>query len=580
MRIGGYQFDTAPAVGVKGDRSGGFGGRGRREVSGRAQIRYHRRAMRKKSHLEAVVDWARLRLAARARATRGATTKKAAVALPAVPKNSPLAELAARYALDAAAVRVLALAWAAEESLDVARAARALSGGRGLSVEVVREVLGLDAGALERCLGAAGPLRARGLLAVGGVAGGTPGATAEVALAPGMAARLAGRAVRVADLAAGIETCEVESCESALPESLAALGAALAATGAVRASVGGAPRLARPVAAAARRDGRAAFVVDGRTVGALDAANCWAVMAAVRREAEIAGASLVVDGAAALGGAWRALVDPPLDESVAALVLLDEGSALAGASHPSLAIFEAAPAPAMPAPRPPPAPVVDAIEAARRQGAIDAARAMGRPFPTFPAGPPPTTARPTAETVTPAPTPAPVAATPPIPAPRPVAAPPPAEPNAPRIDPFSVEGTREPASRRRGRPAPAPEPRPAPAPPPVLAAPSVPEVAAVGDGDPAETNPRLDVPASVTVPELVALTAQATNPLQRADLLRRLGGLEQRDVAVVALLRAHLKAEHAAVRAAAEAGMAHFFGPNWNIARSIPKPVQPPRTED
>jgi hypothetical protein len=49
---------------------------------------------------------------------------------------------------------------------------------------------------------------------------------------------------------------------------------------------------------------------------------------------------------------------------------------------------------------------------------------------------------------------------------------------------------------------------------------------------------------------------------------------------VVAALRANVKSEHAGVRSAAEEGMHALFGPNWNRMREVPKPVQPPRSDD
>lgn len=60
------------------------------------------------------------------------------------------------------------------------------------------------------------------------------------------------------------------------------------------------------------------------------------------------------------------------------------------------------------------------------------------------------------------------------------------------------------------------------------------------------------------------------------ELLRTLIG--QRHPAVLACQH-HLGSPVAALRAAAEEGMASLFGPNWNRTRAIP-PVQPPRSDD
>ena len=41
-----------------------------------------------------------------------------------------------------------------------------------------------------------------------------------------------------------------------------------------------------------------------------------------------------------------------------------------------------------------------------------------------------------------------------------------------------------------------------------------------------------------------------------------------------------LDVEHPGVRSTAETVMAGMFGANWNKTKAVPKPVQPPRSED
>ena len=65
-------------------------------------------------------------------------------------------------------------------------------------------------------------------------------------------------------------------------------------------------------------------------------------------------------------------------------------------------------------------------------------------------------------------------------------------------------------------------------------------------------------------------------PTLRANLQRMATGMQ----GTPTTLRAHVKVDHPSVRAAAEEGMVKLFGANWNRARPIPKPVQPPRGDD
>ena len=75
---------------------------------------------------------------------------------------APLDELAQRFGLDACAREVVALAWAAEKSLAVAKAAREAAGpsARALTVEVMRHALGQSLDARVGGARAAAPARA------------------------------------------------------------------------------------------------------------------------------------------------------------------------------------------------------------------------------------------------------------------------------------------------------------------------------------------------------------------------------------------------------------------------------------
>ena len=99
-------------------------------------------------------------------------------------------------------------------------------------------------------------------------------------------------------------------------------------------------------------------------------------------------------------------------------------------------------------------------------------------------------------------------------------------------------------------------------------------------GDPSESLPYVTIPEGAVLADLLRIVREAGNPFQRAALLRQLADAGVRDVNLVALLRAHLTTSHPAVRAASEYGMIRLFGPAWNRARPIPKPVQPPRSDD
>ena len=125
------------------------------------------------------------------------------------------------------------------------------------------------------------------------------------------------------------------------------------------------------------------------------------------------------------------------------------------------------------------------------------------------------------------------------------------------------------ASYERPEPPSRAEPPPAaPVSPPAAADPA----AFAGDGAP------LPVARDATPDELARIATISPSAAQRVELINRLRTV--RSAAVVAMLRANAASPHPAVRAAAEAAMGALFGPNWNATRAIPKPVQPPPSDD
>jgi len=141
-----------------------------------------------------------------------------------------------------------------------------------------------------------------------------------------------------------------------------------------------------------------------------------------------------------------------------------------------------------------------------------------------------------------------------------------------------------PADGAEAAPAPAPEapaattPATAPAtatpsaPPPVPGGLTAAEIAA------AEAQPYLEVAADAPVAVLARVAQTSPNPKQRVEILQSLHRV--RDPAAMAAMRANAQSAHPDVRAVAETGMQLLFGPAWNTSRPVPKPVQPPRTDD
>ena len=96
--------------------------------------------------------------------------------------------------------------------------------------------------------------------------------------------------------------------------------------------------------------------------------------------------------------------------------------------------------------------------------------------------------------------------------------------------------------------------------------------------DDAPDGPPLPLSEDAKLDEVINVAKITPNNSQRCELLRRLEGAKS--PLVIALFRMFVSHSHPGVRAAAEAGMASLFGANWNRARSIAPPAQPPRSED
>lgn len=411
---------------------------------------------------------------------------------------------------------------------------------------------------------------------------------------------------------------------------------------------------------ARQRHQRPVVTLDGSALAGWPQPLVAQALRRLRRDTDLRGAILLLHDVRALGSAWRAALLPRPSGQTAPLFVASDLPALPLGALPSGLRDEAAwnvvsvtlrPQP-LPSPAAQTAPAISAApgadasdenedpavaasrQEARRQAAIDAARAMGRPIPkelltpTPVAKPTPTTTAPTA-TATARPSTTPEAAAPPStpPASKPAASPPP----SPAVDaaarramnprlaaalaaaglppPGSDAYTNSEYAQRRAaaRAAAAAEREAALTPASVPAATthaSAPaEVAAVAVAAPATTQ---DSPADVTttqstpaqtaapaqaeegaplpmeaeapLEELIRVARTTPNSAQRVELLRKLTGA--RHSAVIQLFRTFVSSPHPGVREAAEGGMSSLFGPNWNRSRNIAPPTQPPRTDD
>ena len=479
--------------------------------------------------------------------------KPAAKAKAPAKKSEPrTTALAARFALDAVERRILQLAYDAEQGDDATE----------LTLRRVRAIVGAEVNA---ALSPKRALRRHALVAVG--AGGMPGAADLVRLAPGVLARVDG-AAEPDGLWLGC--CRVTpGGRGDVPARIAALLGELGGATATLLTLDGCSRReAHELALGlARRLSRGVLLVDGELMA--DAPDPALLLACARREADCEGDALVVCEAGRLGERWRALLAPPTSEAPAMLVLADgerTRDPVAAAPfavrrlslHPPAPTATATAAATEARAEEKPAPVDDGFEQIRQQAIRDAERALG----IFRQPPPP----PRAPTT-------PVPATLPAkPQPEAQAQPAPIQPAAP--SPPSPSGT-QPVKRSAkgaqyfGGESVAPPP---PAPPPVVPPPPVDPSAFAGDGTP------IAVAADAPPDELARVATTSPSAAQRIDLINRLRGIKS--AAVVAALRANAMSQHPAVRAAAEAAMASLFGPNWNATRPIPKPVQPPPSDD
>ncbi len=400
-------------------------------------------------------------------------------------------------------------------------------------------------------------------------------------------------------------------------------------------------RLSRPV-----------FYLDGGGLSGWPQPDVAAALRRLRRDADLRGAALVVQDADLLGSAWRALVQPKPPGQTAPVILCSSGTlaapkypqtfsfgnplwphshTLRPASTTTAATSGGAAAQAATSPEPEVSEVDRSREEARRQAAVDAAKAMGKPIPkellspvtttptpsvaaTPPSAPPsagPVAVQPTAvaaKTETSAPAAAKVepaaakveSAQAPV---QPPASQPAARPMNPRLAAALAKAglPLPPAGRPESTPAPVAQSVPAapttvaaaaasasptPASVPAVVAPAVEPAApalVVGAGDAAGSEGEVEGPPipladDAKLDDLINAAKTTTNLRQRAELLKRLAGTKS--PVVIQLFRLFCASPHAAVRQAAEEGMASLFGANWNRARSIAPPVQPPRTDD
>jgi hypothetical protein len=126
--------------------------------------------------------------------------------------------------------------------------------------------------------------------------------------------------------------------------------------------------------AIARFAGRAVLFADGEALMAQGAS--WSAIAALRREADLDGAALVIANAAALGERWRALAAPPAEHASApVLVVLAGAKEIFGEDGIELVTLamaqqQSAPAAEKAAPR------EDGFDAIRQQAVRDAERAL------------------------------------------------------------------------------------------------------------------------------------------------------------------------------------------------------------
>ncbi len=495
--------------------------------------------------------------------------------------------LAARFGLDATEAALLALVAAGP-----------------VTVAAAREQLGDGAYA---ALARDGRLRRHALVDADGE--GWPDAAAPLRLGAGVAARLAG-AARAEALAPGVRlvgpVVDGTAWVQELPPS--ARAAEL-----VKEEIAGAPAELFTVDGCARREALGLAVGLARRmkrgVLAVDAAALrepWRTLAAARREADLEGWVLLVYEARAAGEAWRAAAGGAAAGAAAPTVVLlcDGGRApevVVGEGLRARALVLYAPAAASAAATAAAAATGekdDAYEQIRQLAARDADRALGisrpvsapKPAPPAPAPAPAAVvaAQPAAAVATAA-VQAPAvaethtaAATATVAATSTAAAAETAKVAAPAVEAVPAA---DPPKRKRSRkaiehfgdpdaPKEAKAEPPKAEPPKVEAPAAAAEAAAAGGGD----APPLEIPEAATPDQLARIASTSPNAAQRIELMNQLAG--HKSAAVVASLRANAQSANPTVRAAAETVMQAMFGANWNKFRPVPKPVQPPRTDD
>ncbi len=473
---------------------------------------------------KAVIAWALAAL-------KGAPgADKARAALDKAFAGSRLEPIAERFALSPLERHVVELLFAVERSAEARKAGHAA---HGLTVESLRETLGdheVDAALLP-----SRPLRAHALVDCSLAT--VLWSDEAVRLGPGLAHRLEGEAITVADLAPGLRLVRAGAEDAIASRYLALVERELAADAPDLVVLEGASwyEAVETGRALSRKQGRAVVVADAPALAPHAASRN--LFSSLRRDLDLDGHALLVRGVGAAGDSFWALAAPleGLSRRVAALPL------------------EAPPPP------PPEAKATvkdDGLDHIRRMAVRDAELALGIVRKDPPRPIPPPMARPQP--------PAPAPAAPPVKRQMPERI---AEKLRARgIDPSTIdyqgpeESQQAPVVATRAA-------QPATPPPAVEVVPQ-----------PASALPLIDVPADAKPDQIAKLASTCPNPDQRVELIERLRGIKS--PSVVAVLRQNAKSEHPAVRAAAESVMAQLFGANWNVTRPVPKPVQPPPSDD
>ncbi len=486
------------------------------------------------------------------------------------------------FGLDAGEERILAAVWARH------------AGAVALQPAQLGRVFGATAAIAESRLGPKGRLVRHGLVEVtGAVSGRSP-----IELGRGLGGRLAGASYEWAQGATGIPTLQEDAAAAQRYADRFAVGPRLQDS--LKFFVGHETRLAM-ISGASWRDAFALGAAVGRKLNRrVVVVEGWqlagqsdrrAVLCAQKRDAELDGSVLVLAGALEVRDGWgvfaEALASAPArpltvllcDERELPFLAMPPGDEYLRLieirlGKPELTAVATATASAAPsaglgelAPRP------DPFAPYRQQAALDAERAMG---PTasdirqaassamrMPA--PAKTMMPAAEPTALPPAEAPVAV---APSPAPIESPPPPVATSVAATPGVAPDDKKAKKGKKGKKAEKADEavEAAPPPPPEPAAPPPPPA------------PPVEIPKNAPPRVLAQIAMTSPNPEQRIEIMTAIA--DMKDPAVVAAIRANVKSEHPGVRAAAEVVMARLFGPNWNQQRAIPKPVQPPRSDD